>query len=85
MLYLADAEVEYNSNFRLFLATELSNPHFQPDVAIKVNIIDFSVTKRGLEEQLLGQVRGVPTVTQQFNELCTCQCQSNNSRSVVWI
>lgn len=59
MLCWGDAEVEYNNNFRLFLATELANPHFQPDVAIKVNLIDFTVTKCGLEDQLLGQVRGV--------------------------
>lgn len=76
MLCLGDNEVECNNNFRLFLATELANPHFQPDVAIKVNLIDFTVTKSGLEEQLLGQVRGLPTVNQQFNEICS------NSRSV---
>lgn len=57
MLSLGDAEVEYNTNFRLYLATEMSNPHFQADAAIKVNLINFTVTRRGLEEQLLGEVR----------------------------
>lgn len=57
MLSLGDTEVEYSSNFRLYLATEVSNPHFQADAAIKVNLINFTVTRRGLEEQLLGEVR----------------------------
>ncbi|CAM9656208.1 unnamed protein product [Ascophyllum nodosum] len=56
MLSLGDVEVEYQINFRLFLATELSNPLVPADTAIKVNIINFSVTKRGLEEQLLGKI-----------------------------
>lgn len=56
MVSLGDAEVDYHTNFRLYLTTELSNPHFQPEMAIKVNLINFTVTKRGLEEQLLGKV-----------------------------
>lgn len=53
---LGDVEVEYHADFRLYLTTELSNPLFQADTAIKVNIINFTVTRRGLEEQLLGEV-----------------------------
>lgn len=56
MLSLGDAEVECSTNFRLYLATEVSNPQFQADAAINVNLINFTVTRRGLEEQLLGEV-----------------------------
>lgn len=63
MLPLGDIEVEYDSNFRLYLTTELSNPRFQADTAIRVNLINFTVTRRGLEEQLLGEVcRAFPKV-----------------------
>lgn len=57
MLALGDVEVVYNANFRLYLTTELSNPHFQADIAIRVNLINFTVTRRGLEDQLLCEVR----------------------------
>lgn len=57
MLPLGDVEVEYNANFRLYLTTELSNPHFQADTAVCVNLINFTVTRRGLEDQLLCEVR----------------------------
>lgn len=56
MLPLGDVEVEYNANFRLYMTTELSNPHFQADTAIRVNLINFTVTRRGLEDQLLCEV-----------------------------
>lgn len=56
VLCLGDVAIEYNANFRLYLTTELSNPHFQADTAIKVNLINFTVTRRGLEEQFLGEV-----------------------------
>lgn len=36
--------VPYNFNFRLYLTTKLSNPHYVPDVAIKVLIVNFALT-----------------------------------------
>lgn len=68
MLHLGDVEVEYNSNFRLYLTTELSNPRFEADTAIRVNLINFTVTRRGLEEQLLCEVcEAYPKVTAYIN------------------
>lgn len=31
---LGDKEVEYNRNFRLFLHTKLSNPHYPPEIQV---------------------------------------------------
>ena len=35
-----------------------ANPHYLPEVCIKVTLINFTVTSRGLEDQLLGDVVG---------------------------
>lgn len=40
----------------MYLTTKMPNPHYLPEVCIKVNIINFTVTMEGLEDQLLGQV-----------------------------
>lgn len=45
-----------NGNFRLYMTTKLTNPRFSPDVFIRVNVINFIVTREGLEDQLLGNV-----------------------------
>eukprot|EP00903_Cladosiphon_okamuranus_P017642 g16249.t1 len=73
MLPLGDVEVEYNANFRLFLTTELSNPHFQADTAIRVNLINFTVTRRGLEDQLLCEVVTLeqPELEERHHDLVT--------------
>jgi dynein heavy chain len=49
-------EVEINPNFKLFITTKIANPHFLPAVYIKVNVINFTVTPKGLEEQMLCDV-----------------------------
>lgn len=42
--------IVYEKNFRLYLATEKSNPNYLPDVFIKLNVINFTSTFDGLEE-----------------------------------
>ncbi|XP_069582586.1 dynein axonemal heavy chain 14 [Ranitomeya imitator] len=64
VIHLGDAEIEYNGNFRLYMSTQNPNPHFLPAVCISVTLINFTVTYKGLEEQLLSSV-----VTQEQPQL----------------
>ncbi|KAL3146422.1 Dynein heavy chain cytoplasmic [Trebouxia sp. C0010 RCD-2024] len=53
---LGDKEVEWDSNFRLYMTTKLSKPHYGPEISGKSMIINYSVTQQGLAEQLLNVV-----------------------------
>ncbi|KAJ9505503.1 hypothetical protein QJQ45_023787, partial [Haematococcus lacustris] len=56
LIRLGDSDVDYDPNFRFYMTTKLPNPHYLPEVCIKVNLINFTVTIKGLEDQLLGDV-----------------------------
>uniref|UniRef100_A0A8C8SM12 Dynein axonemal heavy chain 2 n=1 Tax=Pelusios castaneus TaxID=367368 RepID=A0A8C8SM12_9SAUR len=56
LLRLGDKEVEYNLDFRLYLTTKLSNPHYTPETSSQTTIVNFAVKEQGLEAQLLGTV-----------------------------
>jgi len=43
---MGDKEVEYNKNFRLFLHTKLSNPHYPPEIQAETTLINFTVTEK---------------------------------------
>ena len=53
MLTLAGKELQFNEDFKLYLHTKLSNPHYPPEVQAECTLINFTVTREGLEEQLL--------------------------------
>ncbi|XP_066247509.1 dynein beta chain, ciliary [Euwallacea similis] len=53
---IGDKEIEYNSNFRLILHTKLANPHYKPEMQAQATLINFTVTRDGLEDQLLAEV-----------------------------
>ncbi|XP_014779882.1 dynein axonemal heavy chain 10 isoform X2 [Octopus bimaculoides] len=55
-IVLGDKEVDYDANFRLYLNTKLANPKYSPDVFSKSMVINYTVTLKGLEDQLLSVI-----------------------------
>lgn len=49
----------------------MSNPHFLPEIFIKVTVINFSITFEGLQDQLLGDVmkNERPEIEKQRDEI----------------
>jgi len=56
MIKLGDQTLEYNKDFKLYLTTKLRNPHYLPEVAVKVTLLNFMITIVGLQDQLLNVV-----------------------------
>lgn len=56
LMRFGDADIDYNTNFKLFMTTKLMNPHYLPEVCIQVTLVNFLVTFSGLEDQLLADV-----------------------------
>ncbi|KAK3861449.1 hypothetical protein Pcinc_032598 [Petrolisthes cinctipes] len=55
-LKIGDREIEYNSAFHLILHSKLANPHYKPELQAQCTLINFTVTRDGLEDQLLAEV-----------------------------
>ena len=56
VIRLGDTWVPYSMEFKFLITTKLANPHYLPEVCIKVTVINFTVTPDGLEDQLLVDV-----------------------------
>ncbi|KAM8838403.1 dynein axonemal heavy chain 11 [Synchiropus picturatus] len=53
---VGDKECFFHPDFRLILHTKLANPHYKPEIQAQTTLINFTVTRDGLEDQLLAQV-----------------------------
>ncbi|XP_041362756.1 dynein heavy chain 3, axonemal-like isoform X2 [Gigantopelta aegis] len=68
---LGDNVIEYSQDFKLYITTRLRNPHYLPEVSVKVCLLNFMITPQGLEDQLLGIVaaKEKPELEEKKNEL----------------
>ncbi|XP_035507000.1 dynein axonemal heavy chain 7 isoform X2 [Scophthalmus maximus] len=53
---LGDSTIEYAPDFRFYITTKLRNPHYLPETAVKVTLLNFMITPEGIQDQLLGIV-----------------------------
>ncbi|XP_044289654.1 dynein axonemal heavy chain 3 isoform X4 [Varanus komodoensis] len=68
---LGENIIEYSQDFRLYITTRLRNPHYLPEVAVKVCLLNFMITPLGLQDQLLGIVaaKEKPELEEKKNKL----------------
>ena len=80
---LGDNTVDWNNDFRLYMITKLANPKYSPEVAGKTMIINYSVTRLGLEDQLLNVVIGLEREDLQTQREELIQTISRNNITLI--
>jgi dynein axonemal heavy chain len=68
---IGENAVPYNDSFKLFMTTKLPNPHYSPELQVKVTLLNFTITPDGLQDQMLGTVvaKESPELEQKKNAL----------------
>ncbi|XP_055941760.1 dynein axonemal heavy chain 3-like [Argiope bruennichi] len=71
MIKVGDNVVPYSQDFRFYITTRLQNPHYLPEISVKVTLINFMITPLGLQDQLLGIVAAKedPNLEENKNKL----------------
>merc|ERR1719171_2892288 len=68
---LGDATIEYSKEFKFYITTKLRNPHYLPELQVRITLLNFMITPEGLQDQLLGIVAREerPELEEQKNAL----------------
>lgn len=76
-LLLGDKLVPYHEDFRLYITTKLHNPSYTHELATKLTILNFSLTPRRLEDQLMCFISAEETSDLEDTRNCLI---TNNAR-----
>ncbi|XP_068610937.1 dynein axonemal heavy chain 10 [Brachionichthys hirsutus] len=79
-IQLGDKELSYDPNFKLYLNTKLANPKYSPSVFGKAIVINYTVTVKGLEDQLLSVIMGFEKKELEEQRECLIQETSDNKK-----
>lgn len=53
---MGEKYIDYSNEFKFYMTTKLANPHYPPEICVKVTLLNFMVTPEGLEDQMLNTV-----------------------------
>ncbi|RKP19398.1 hypothetical protein ROZALSC1DRAFT_14025, partial [Rozella allomycis CSF55] len=56
VIKVGDSIIPYHDDFRFYMTTKLSNPHYLPEISTKISLLNFTLSPSGLEDQLLASV-----------------------------
>merc|ERR1719473_2560905 len=79
---VSDQNMDYSPKFCLYMTSRLPNPHFSPELSAKCTVIDFTVTLKGLEQQLLGRVIGMEQRSLEETMAALMEEVTNNTKSL---
>jgi len=82
VIRLGDQNIGFDPQFCLYLTSRHPNPHFSPELSAKTTVIDFTVTMRGLEQQLLGRVLNMEQRTLEETLIALREGVTNNTKSL---
>eukprot|EP01105_Mastigella_eilhardi_P016134 TRINITY_DN3695_c0_g1_i1.p1 TRINITY_DN3695_c0_g1~~TRINITY_DN3695_c0_g1_i1.p1 ORF type:complete len:4489 (-),score=1285.68 TRINITY_DN3695_c0_g1_i1:87-13553(-) len=83
-LKLGEKDIDFNDKFRLYMTTKLANPNFDPNLFVKVSVINYNVTLQGLQDQLLSMVVAYehPDLESQREELVRTQHENQKQLKI---
>jgi dynein heavy chain len=79
MMKIGDNTIPYSDSFKFYMTTKLPNPHYPPEVCVKVTLLNFTITMSGLQEQMLGLSvsEEMPDLAEKKAELTVQNAESN--------
>lgn len=79
---VGDKECMFHPEFRLILHTKMANPHYKPEIQAQTTLINFTVTRDGLEDQLLAEVVNLERPDLEHLKVCVW-CVMRDSKEML--
>ena len=82
---IGEKTINYSKSFKFYMTTTIPNPHYPPEIFVKVTVINFAITPSGLEEQMLAQIVALENPQMEEKKLDIVRRNAQDKKTLIEI
>jgi dynein heavy chain len=75
-----DQGISFNPDFKFYITTKMSRPHYSPEICVKVTMLNFMVTQEGLLDQMLSIIVRIEEPAKYERRNACIQIKADNQK-----
>ena len=75
-----DQGISFNADFKFYITTKMSRPHYSPEICVKVTMLNFMVTQEGLLDQMLSIIVRIEEPAKYERRNACIQIKADNQK-----
>lgn len=75
--------IPFSPDFKFYITTKMSRPHYSPEICVKVTMLNFMVTEVGLQDQMLDIIVSIEEQQKHEKRISCIRTKAENQKRLV--
>jgi len=74
--------IPFSPDFKFYITTKMSRPHYSPEICVKVTMLNFMVTEIGLQDQMLDIIVAIEEQSKHEKRIHCIKTKADNQKKL---